>query len=85
MSRPFFIRLIGTCLLVLLSSAGAAFTPDPSDSELESKTHYNDPLPTTVLVRVVAHRSLVLGHDVGGARVTITDMASGQQIGRAHV
>ena len=46
MSRPFFIRLIGTCLLVLLSSAGAAFTPDPSDSELESKTHYNDPLPT---------------------------------------
>jgi hypothetical protein len=78
MSRPFFIRLIGTCLLVLLSSAGAAFTPEPSDSELESKTHYNDPLPTTVLVRVVAHRSLVLGHDVGGARVTITDMASGQ-------
>ena len=56
MSRPFFIRLIGTCLLVLLSSAGAAFTPDPSDSELESKTHYNDPLPTTVLVRVAAHR-----------------------------
>ena len=78
MSRPLFIRLIGTCLLVLLSSAGAAFTPEPSDSELESKTHYNDPLPTTVLVRVVAHRSLVLGHDVGGARVTITDVASGQ-------
>ena len=78
MSRPFFIRLIGTCLLVLLSSAGAAFTPEPSESELDSKTHYNDPLPTTVLVRVVAHRSLVLGHDVGGARVTITDVASGQ-------
>ncbi len=78
MSRPLFIRLIGTCLLVLLSSAGAAFTPEPSESELDSKTHYNDPLPTTVLVRVVAHRSLVLGHDVGGARVTITDMASGQ-------
>ncbi len=78
MSRPLFIRLIGTCLLVLLSSAGAAFTPDPSESELDSKTRYNDPLPTTVLVRVVAHRSLVLGHDVGGARVTITDVASGQ-------
>ena len=78
MSRPLFIRLIGTCLLVLLSSAGAAFTPEPSESELDSKTHYNDPLPTTVLVRVVAHRSLVLGHDVGGARVTITDVASGQ-------
>ena len=78
MSRPLFIRLIGTCLLVLLSSAGATFTPEPSESELDSKTRYNDPLPTTVLVRVVAHRSLVLGHDVGGARVTITDVASGQ-------
>ena len=78
MSRFLLTRLIGTCLLVLLSSAGAAFTPEPSESELDSKTHYNDPLPTTVLVRVVAHRSLVLGHDVGGARVTITDVASGQ-------
>ena len=78
MSRPLLTQLIGTCLLVLLSSTGAAFTPEPSESELDSKTHYNDPLPTTVLVRVVAHRSLVLGHDVGGARVTITDVASGQ-------
>jgi hypothetical protein len=78
MNRPLLIRLIGTCLLVLLSSTGAAFTPEPSESELESKTRYNDPLPTTVLVRVVAHRSLVLGHDVGGARVTMTDVATGQ-------
>ena len=78
MKRTFFTRLVGTCLLVLLSNAGAAFTPDPSESELESKTHYNDPQPTTVLVRVVAHRSLVLGHEVGGARVTITDVATGQ-------
>ena len=78
MSRHFLTRLIGTCLLVLLSSAGAAFTTEPSESELEGKTHYNDPLPTTVLVRVVAHRSLVLGHEVGGARVTITDVSTGQ-------
>ena len=78
MSGHFLTRLIGTCLLVLLSSASAAFTPEPSESELESKTHYNDPLPTTVLVRVVAHRSLVLGHEVGGARVTITDVSTGQ-------
>ncbi len=78
MSCAFFTRLIGTCLLVLLSSASAAFTPEPSESELESKAHYNDPQPTIVLVRVVAHRSLVLGHEVGGARVTITDVASGQ-------
>jgi hypothetical protein len=38
----------------------------------------NGPLPTTVLVRVVAHGSMVLGKDVGGARVTITDVATGQ-------
>ena len=78
MTRPFFTRLIGTCLLILLSSAGAAFTPEPSESELETTAHYNDSLPTTVVVRVVAHRSLVLGHEVGGARVTITDLATGQ-------
>jgi len=80
MSRSFLTRLIGTCVLVLLSSAGAAFTPDASESELDSKTRYNDPQPTTVLVRVVAHRSLVLGHEVGGARVTITDVATGQRL-----
>ena len=78
MTRAFFTKLISTCLLLLLSNAGAAFVPEPSESELESRAHYNDPLPTTVLVRVVAHRSLVLGKDVGGARVTITDVASGQ-------
>jgi len=78
MTRSFLISLIGTGLLVLLSSTSMAFTPEPSESELESTTHFNDPLPTTVLVRVVAHRSLVLGHEVGGARVTITDVASGQ-------
>ncbi len=80
MSRPFLTRLIGTCVLVLLSSAGAAFMPDASESELDSKSRYNEPQPTTVLVRVVAHRSLVLGHEVGGARVTITDVATGQRL-----
>ena len=78
MIRLFLTRLIGACLLMLLSDAGAAFTPEPSEAELEAKAHYNDPLPTTVVVRVVAHRSLVLGHEVGGARVTITDVATGQ-------
>ncbi|MBP8117636.1 MAG: hypothetical protein KAY09_07855 [Nitrospira sp.] len=78
MNRFLLTRVIGTCLLALLSSTGAAFTPDPSEAELESKAHYNDSLPTTILVRVVAHRSLVLGHDVGGARVTITDVTTGQ-------
>lgn len=35
------------------------------------------PVPTDMLVRVVAHGSMVLGDDVGGARVTITDVATG--------
>lgn len=34
--------------------------------------------PTTIIVRVVAHGAMVLGKDVGGARVTITDVASGR-------
>jgi hypothetical protein len=33
---------------------------------------------TDVLVRVVAHGAMVLGDEVGGARVTITDVATGQ-------
>ena len=36
------------------------------------------PQPTTVLVRVVAHGAMVLGHEVGGARITITDVATGR-------
>jgi len=45
------------------------------------------PIDTDVMVRVVAHGSMVLGDDVGGARVTITDvetgrlLASGMQLG----
>ncbi|HSV90078.1 MAG TPA: hypothetical protein VLH80_03225, partial [Nitrospiraceae bacterium] len=44
----------------------------PSDLRL------NDPQPTTILVRVVAHGAMVLGREVGGARVTVTDVASRQ-------
>lgn len=82
MTLSFLISLIGTGLLALLSSTSMAFTPEPSESEFESTTHFNDPLPTTVLVRVVAHRSLVLGHEVGGARVTMTDVATGRCVQR---
>lgn len=38
----------------------------------------NGPQPTVVLVRVVAHGAMVLGQEVGGARVTITEVATGQ-------
>jgi len=43
-----------------------------------SDQHLNEPKATTIIVRVVSHGSMVLGKDVGGARVTITDVASGQ-------
>lgn len=50
----------------------------PAEEEPQPDLHLNDPKPTTVLVRVVAHGSMVLGREVGGARVTITDLATGQ-------
>jgi hypothetical protein len=48
----------------------------PATDEAPPDLHLNDPKPTTILVRVVAHGSMVLGKDVGGARVTITDVAT---------
>jgi hypothetical protein len=50
----------------------------PAEDEPPADLHLNDPKPTTVLVRVVAHGAMVLGREVGGARVTITDVATGQ-------
>lgn len=50
----------------------------PVASEPSPDLHLNEPRPTTVLIRVVAHGSMVLGKEVGGARVTITDVATKQ-------
>jgi hypothetical protein len=50
----------------------------PVTEGLPPDLHLNDPKPTTILVRVVANGSMVLGKDVGGARVTITDVATKQ-------
>ncbi|MGH7181063.1 MAG: hypothetical protein ACREJN_03690 [Nitrospiraceae bacterium] len=50
----------------------------PAETSPPPDQHLNEPKPTTILVRVVAHGSMVLGKDVGGAQVTITDVASGQ-------
>ena len=50
----------------------------PAQSDAPPDLHLNDPKPTTILVRVVAHGSMVLGKEVGGARVTITDVSTGQ-------
>ncbi len=61
----------------------------PAEQEPPPDPRLNDPKPTQVLVRVVAHGAMVLGREVGGARVTITDLdtkeilATGIQQGEA--
>jgi hypothetical protein len=61
----------------------------PAEDEPPPDPHLNDPKPTKILVRVVAHGAMVLGREVGGARVTITDaetkqvLATGIQQGEA--
>lgn len=50
----------------------------PAEDEPAPDPHMNEPKPTTILIRVVAHGAMVLGREVGGARVTITDVATKQ-------
>lgn len=78
MIRPIFVRLITAASLLLSACPGSALVPEVAESEAEQREHLNDPLPTRILVRVVAHGAMVLGREVGGARVTITDVATGQ-------
>ena len=70
---------VATARLLLL--CGAALTPLPSlgipaESASPSDLRLNHPQPTTILVRVVGHGAMVLGREVGSARVTITDVAT---------
>jgi hypothetical protein len=65
------LPLLITLLLLPCLAVSAEKSPF-SDQQL------NEPKATTIIVRVVSHGSMVLGTDVGGARVTITDVASGQ-------
>ncbi len=65
----------------LLLLCGAALTPlpyfaIPAEGAPPSDLRLNNPQPTTILVRVVAHGSMVLGREVGSARVTITDVST---------
>jgi len=50
----------------------------PAEEEPPPDPHLNEPKATTIVVRVVAHGAMVLGREVGGARVTITDAATKQ-------
>lgn len=65
-----------TLLLVLLSPLPCPALP--AEDEPPPDPHLNDPQSTTIVVRVVAHGAMVLGREVGGARVTIADMATKQ-------
>ncbi len=71
---PAALFSFGLALPVFLSSCLAT----PAHSQTFPELPLNGPQPTTVLVRVVAHGAMVLGRDVGGARVTITDVATGR-------
>jgi hypothetical protein len=72
-------RLARTTLVLLLALlAPLACLALPAEDEPPPDPHLNDPKTTTILVRVVAHGSMVLGREVGGARVTITDVATKQ-------
>ena len=66
------IVVFTACLIPITCFAIPATEVPPPDP------HLNDPQPTTILVRVVAHGAMVLGREVGGARVTITDVATKQ-------
>ena len=65
---------VGYCLLLSLFPSFAILT---QGQEFPTSS-FNGPQPTTVLVRVVAQGAMVLGREVGGARVTITDVETGQ-------
>ena len=67
------LRLFSLLLILLIPLPCLAI---PAEDGLHSGLRLNDPQPTTILVRVVGHGSMVLGREVGGARVTITDVAT---------
>ena len=72
-------RLASLAFAVLLLFA----IPSPcsaiiAEGESPPDPHLNDPKPTKILVRVVAHGAMVVGREVGGARVTIKDLETKQ-------
>ncbi len=73
MTRSSF-ALVGLILSLTLLS----YLSTPVRSQTPPNIPLNGPQPTVVLVRVVAHGAMVLGREVGGARVTITEVATGQ-------
>ena len=71
-------RLVPICLFLLICLIPLPCPAVPAGDEPPPDPHLNDPKSTTILVRVVAHGAMVLGREVGGARITITDVDSKQ-------
>lgn len=70
---------VATARLLLLCGAALTFLPClaiSAEGLPPSGFRLNGPQPTTILVRVVGHGAMVLGREVGSARVTITDVAT---------
>ncbi len=68
---------VGILLLTALMGPGYAAVDEPRLKVPALPPISNEPVTTHVVVRVVAHGALVLGREVGGARVTITDVETG--------
>jgi hypothetical protein len=77
---------LATLFTLVLPLPGSAL---PAEGEPPPDPQTDDLKPTTILVRVVAHGAMVLGQEVGGARVTISEhetkrvLATGVQQGEA--
>ncbi len=69
--RPWLVLAVMCVKAIAWDLAFAQVPPNP-DHPL------NEALATTITVRVVAHGSLALGREVGGARITITNLSSGE-------
>lgn len=65
-------------MLLVAGPVWAADQPLPPAITPPRSSQPGSPIDTEVVVRVVAHGAMVLGDNVGGARVTITDLETGQ-------
>jgi hypothetical protein len=66
------MKLLLIALPLLLTGVVWATTPT------KHTTQPGEPIDTEIVIRVVAHGAMVVGDTVGGARITITDVATGR-------
>ena len=66
------MKLLLIALTLLLTDVVWAAAPT------KHTTQPGEPIDTEIVIRVVAHGAMVVGDAVGGARITITDVATGR-------